>query len=244
MLGLVSADVSAQTDPGLPDTLRIDSLNAPPGGATGLSVFFANDQALSGIEITVLPSDTLVRADSFSFVGGRVDYIATKGWVVNDSTGALTAYCLPVEEPLVPIGTGLLGTLHVSYPLISPPVEVTIDSTTVEIDLIVRSTQFRDSVGVVFTPQFVPGYLFIDEVFCCFNRTGNVNFDTGNNVDLPDVIYLVNALFLGGPPPPCPAAANVNGDDQCAVDLPDVIYLVNALFLGGPAPAACLAECE
>ncbi|MBD3402845.1 hypothetical protein GF420_08110 [candidate division GN15 bacterium] len=78
---------------------------------------------------------------------------------------------------------------------------------------------------------------------CCVGTTGNVNDDPGGNVDLPDVIYLVNALFLGGPAPPCPAAANVNGDAGCNIDLPDVIYLVNALFLGGPAPAACLPGC-
>ncbi|MBD3401940.1 hypothetical protein GF420_03520 [candidate division GN15 bacterium] len=80
--------------------------------------------------------------------------------------------------------------------------------------------------------------------YCCVGNTGNVNDDPAGNVDLPDVIYLVNALFLGGPPPPCPAAANINGDSGCNIDLPDVIYLVNALFLGGPAPAACLPACE
>ncbi|MBD3401550.1 hypothetical protein GF420_01540 [candidate division GN15 bacterium] len=79
---------------------------------------------------------------------------------------------------------------------------------------------------------------------CCVGQTGNINDDPMGNVDLPDVIYLVNALFLGGPAIPCPAAANVNGDAGCAIDLPDVIYLVNSLFLGGPAPAACNPECE
>ncbi|MBD3403765.1 hypothetical protein GF420_12775 [candidate division GN15 bacterium] len=79
---------------------------------------------------------------------------------------------------------------------------------------------------------------------CCSGTTGNVNDDPAGQVDLPDVIYLVNALFLGGPQPPCPAAANVNGDAGCHVDLPDVIHLVNSLFLGGPPPAACNPACN
>jgi hypothetical protein len=79
---------------------------------------------------------------------------------------------------------------------------------------------------------------------CCEGLTGNVDGDLAGNVDLPDVIYLVNALFLGGPAAACMAEANVDGDAQCNVDLPDVIYLVNALFLGGPAPAPCMSECE
>ncbi|MBD3402177.1 hypothetical protein GF420_04725 [candidate division GN15 bacterium] len=80
--------------------------------------------------------------------------------------------------------------------------------------------------------------------FCCAGQTGNVDGDPGGNVDLPDVIYLVNTLFLGGDPIACPAAANIDGDLDCNVDLSDVIYLVNALFLGGPAPAPCNSACE
>ncbi|MBD3401834.1 hypothetical protein GF420_02980 [candidate division GN15 bacterium] len=79
---------------------------------------------------------------------------------------------------------------------------------------------------------------------CCSGQTGNVNNDPGGQVDLPDVIFLVNALFLGGDQPECPAAANIDGDQQCNVDLPDVIALVNALFLGGNPPAPCLSQCQ
>lgn len=78
---------------------------------------------------------------------------------------------------------------------------------------------------------------------CCTNPTGNVNNDPADNVDLSDLIYLVNYLFLGGPAPACPAEANTNGDALCAVDLSDLIYLVNYLFLGGTAPANCVPGC-
>ncbi|MCB2230564.1 hypothetical protein KQH82_07600 [bacterium] len=78
---------------------------------------------------------------------------------------------------------------------------------------------------------------------CCIGSTGNVNGDAGEAVDLSDLIYLVNYLFLGGPAPPCVGEANTNGDIGCSVDLSDLIYLVNYLFLGGPAPAACLPGC-
>jgi hypothetical protein len=78
---------------------------------------------------------------------------------------------------------------------------------------------------------------------CCTGNTGNVNDDAGGNVDLSDLIYLVNFLFLGGPSPVCQASANTNGDAGCNIDLSDLIYLVNFLFLGGSAPAACLPGC-
>ncbi|MBD3401734.1 hypothetical protein GF420_02475 [candidate division GN15 bacterium] len=55
-------------------------------------------------------------------------------------------------------------------------------------------------------------------------------------VDLADVIFLVNYLFLGGDEPIHPEWGDVNCDGE--LDLPDVLYIVNSLFLGGPAPCA------
>jgi hypothetical protein len=79
----------------------------------------------------------------------------------------------------------------------------------------------------------------VDPSACCIGLAGNVNYDPNDNTDLADVTYLTNALFLGGPPPPCWPEANVNGDANNNIDLPDVIYLTNYLFQGGPAPAVC-----
>lgn len=53
-------------------------------------------------------------------------------------------------------------------------------------------------------------------------------------VDISDITYLVNALFLYGPPPISPALADVNAD--CQLDISDLTYLVTFLFLEGPPP--------
>ncbi|MGB2769551.1 MAG: dockerin type I repeat-containing protein, partial [Candidatus Zixiibacteriota bacterium] len=53
-------------------------------------------------------------------------------------------------------------------------------------------------------------------------------------VDVGDVVYLINYLYKGGPPPDPLAAGDVNCDG--IVDLGDVVYLVNYLFRGGPPP--------
>ncbi len=78
---------------------------------------------------------------------------------------------------------------------------------------------------------------------CCLGLTGNVNGDTAEVVDLSDLIYLVNYLFLGGSAPDCMAEGNVDGDAECRVDLSDLIRLVNYLFLSGPGPAPCDPSC-
>jgi hypothetical protein len=58
----------------------------------------------------------------------------------------------------------------------------------------------------------------------------------GNDPNITDGIFILNFLFLGGPPPPCREAADA--DDNGAVNITDGIYLLNFLFLGGPPPPA------
>ncbi len=63
---------------------------------------------------------------------------------------------------------------------------------------------------------------------------GDVNAD--GVIDIGDVIYLINYLFLGTSAPEPLAAGDVNCDG--IVDIGDVIYLINYLFTG-TAPPGC-----
>ena len=53
-------------------------------------------------------------------------------------------------------------------------------------------------------------------------------------IDLADIVYLINYLYKGGPPPDPLDAGDANCDG--VVDLADIVYLVNYLYKGGPAP--------
>jgi hypothetical protein len=53
-------------------------------------------------------------------------------------------------------------------------------------------------------------------------------------INLADVVYLVNYLFIGGPPPDPLEAGDANCDGE--VDLADAVYIINYLFIGGPPP--------
>jgi PKD repeat protein len=61
---------------------------------------------------------------------------------------------------------------------------------------------------------------------------GDVNGDGIINVS--DVVYLINYLFIGGPAPNPLAAGDANCDG--VVNASDVVYLINYLFIGGPEP--------
>jgi subtilisin family serine protease len=51
-------------------------------------------------------------------------------------------------------------------------------------------------------------------------------------VNAADVVYLMNYLFRGGPPPDLPSAGDPNGD--CIINSADLVYLTNYLFRHGP----------
>ncbi len=73
---------------------------------------------------------------------------------------------------------------------------------------------------------------------CCISPIrGNVDYDLGDNIDISDLVYLVDYMFVGGTPPPCFIEANING--YGGIDISDLVYLVDYMFTGGPAPVPC-----
>jgi agmatine/peptidylarginine deiminase len=62
---------------------------------------------------------------------------------------------------------------------------------------------------------------------------GDANGDGA--IEIADVVYLINYLFIDGPAPvPCLAAGDANCDG--VVNITDVVYLINYLFISGPPP--------
>lgn len=55
-----------------------------------------------------------------------------------------------------------------------------------------------------------------------------------DGVTISDLVYLVDWMFTGGPPPPVMEAANVDGSG--GIDIADLVYLVDYMFTDGPAP--------
>jgi hypothetical protein len=64
---------------------------------------------------------------------------------------------------------------------------------------------------------------------------GDANND--ETVNASDVVYLINYLFIGGPPPVVLPSGDVNCDGK--INASDVVYLINYLFIRGPAPEMC-----
>jgi hypothetical protein len=65
--------------------------------------------------------------------------------------------------------------------------------------------------------------------------------DDSGALNITDGIYVLNFLFLGGPPPWCPDAADA--DNSGSINITDGIYVLNFLFLGGPPPPPPHPDC-
>jgi hypothetical protein len=57
---------------------------------------------------------------------------------------------------------------------------------------------------------------------------------SGGGPDISDLVYLVDYMFTGGPPPPIIDAANINGFGD--IDISDLVYIVDYMFTDGPPP--------
>lgn len=235
----VLATSSAAQDPGVRDTVRVDSVATYSNSIAIVPINFYNDEALGGLEVTLRFSSPDVRVDSFSFVGGRLQFYSVKGTFA--PTGGYSIYCIPLGgEPTIPTGNGLLGRLFLSWDLGITPQVVTIDTVTVLTNDVEYSNNFSTTAAQPFKPRFRLGKVNILQGFgCCIDIRGNVDGDPEDRVNVADLTQLVAFLFRGAAPSDCPEEANVNGDTTVDPNIADLTYLVAYLFRGGPPPATC-----
>ena len=225
-------------DPGLGDTVRIDSVVSQNTGTAVVPINFYNDEPLGGIEITIEIQSASITVDSFSWVGGRANGPGTIRNVAQFASGTLTIATIPASDNPITAGSGLLGKLYVHYPVDIPEETAIIDSITIVNGFIVYQTSFSDASANRFRPQFRRGAIAIRQG-CCVNRRGNINNDAKDAVNISDLSYLVSYLFKNGPAPVCREEANINGDSKESINVVDLSFIVNYLFKNGAQPQVC-----
>ena len=91
-----------------------------------------------------------------------------------------------------------------------------------------RLPEFKGNI-LNYTPRTVAGL-----VMFCLTRG---DMDGMAEITIADLVYFVDFIFSGGPPP-FPLDL---GDVICTgdIDIADLVYLVDWMFNGGPAPCGC-----
>ena len=222
-------------DPSDPDTVSIVSDTGSVGsGVAPVMINFVNDEPLGGLEITLTWDSPDLHVDSISFQGSRLQTIGTSGW--SSTANIVSIYAIAFGD-LVPVGSGLLGTIWFGYSTGIDAQTVTIDTVTLVQGDTEYSTTFSDASSQYFVPQFESGQLTLIDGGCCIADRGNVDGSLDDSVDIGDLVFLVNYMFNGGDTPPCPDEANIDGEGE--IDIGDLVALANYMFNGGVSPASC-----
>jgi len=76
-------------------------------------------------------------------------------------------------------------------------------------------------------------------VECCINTVGNIDNDNLNVVNIADLTFLIDHLFISLVNLPCPKEANIDNDMAGAINIADLNFLIDHLFLTLPPLPSC-----
>jgi hypothetical protein len=159
-----------------------------------------------------------------TFQNARLRYAIAENRIPKDNSGWPYPFLFHVVRKMLPNYTGVLIPNALSVG------ESFVDSQTYTLPsgwndgncYVVVFAQDDDSPKPVF--RSAKSGLFLTWVYGDASGDGFVNS--------ADATYLLNYLFVNGPPPSPLASGDPNGD--CIINASDVIYLLNYLFVGGP----------
>lgn len=209
--------------------------------STGDRAYFTTDHFKVSIDtvcrgpIRPCPVDSIISIDTTTSRVIKIDKSGslTSNFPTLEARGEVgdttSKYCVsatvlglaPVSQPLGP-GFGLLFKLYLDV-LCVP--DSSLPDTLTYINVYATLAQ-ADSL--IKEKKTLAGRLFIFGNI----KYGDANADT--KITVADVVYLINYLFKGGPPPSPLIKGDVNADGR--VTVADVVYLVSYLFKGGPVP--------
>jgi len=179
-------------DPGIADTVRIDSIATVPQGGVILPVYFYNDETLSAVEIVLTYDTNYIEVDTFSLAGTRLEYLGSGAGniVFRDSLDKMHLW-LADFDTFIPAGSGQMCKLEFTVKNAAVGETIVIDTTRWWPPLPVY-TLFADSAATTgIKPQFVPGKITVLEPPPNFDSVwvDSVSGEAGALVEVPVNVY-------------------------------------------------------
>lgn len=225
ILVFVSGITYAQIDPGIADTCRVGNATATAyGQQVAISVFGDNDEKLSALIIPLKYNGVALKADSVSYVGGRLTGASlTDGTVTIDTVGQTVVFGAVYFGAPLDTGSGLFAKVFFH-------VKSGVAPDTIDLDTFYQppsALSYVEPNTNEFVPRFVGGKVFVNvpplpvphnpviivpgtqQVFGGFNLSFGV---TATDVDTGDILTITRT----GPgsfshvPHKSPAFGNIN----------------------------------
>ncbi len=174
------------------------------------------------VGVDTLPADTTPPVIEFSIISDTLTGLDTIRCVVSD-TGSFA--------------TGIdVSSISVLTSDITVRVESR-DSTTssVVLGFLPKDSWYDGTYALVLSIRDQSGNQTVDSItyasVCCQSIRGNVDCDSAGAVDIGDLVYLVEHLFISFPSLCCVDEANCDNDPARSIDIGDLTSLVDHLFI-------------
>lgn len=208
------------------DRMLLGTASAHPGGTVSVPLFFDNTLPTTGISCKIVFDSTLLSIQNVETIGTRLESWTQVHPIVKP--GALFLHAMPnyLELPPLPSLSAEFGILVEINFLVS-------DQAPAGIIIPVEfqnhpywqlywghyNAYTQDGMDFI-QPTTVSGWIFTDLI------PGDANSD--GVIDIADIVYLINYLFIGGPPPNPLSLGDFNQDGQ--VNIADIVALINYLY--------------
>jgi hypothetical protein len=147
-------------DPGVPDTLLVESLDVPLGTTEfDLNVYMSNDEELMILSVPLEWNSADLTCDTVLFDGSRIDYLTVKPFDIDNPSRKVLVLAQVLLEQNIQPGSGLLFTLRFSVDPSAQQQVVVVDTTFVPPS---AELLFATPGGSGFAPRFVPGQVRLD----------------------------------------------------------------------------------
>ncbi len=219
------------------DTMFADTNGVAPGSTVEIPISVTNYLPVRDIRIPVEYGGPLgLTFDSLSLAGCRTDYFEVVQYLNFDGFSKRFALSLRPSntagaQPDLSPGSGSVARLFFTVASDGTPG----DASPILID---GYASFLPELRYTFfnnNPVVLSGQVFVST--CCIGIRGNIDHDSGEGIDIADLIFLVDYSFNSGAAPYCDEESDVNGDS--AIDIGDVVYLADFMFSSGPDPVSC-----
>jgi hypothetical protein len=240
-------------DPGIPDTVWIESDTLYVGHPDTIDVGIINDETLRGFALAIewdgsahftdpynygiydhyWPAERLLTAGEYDFYLESYDCAFSIDYTDADTLSAATwAWGVPEWSPPPVLSPGSGAVMHMVF-VPETPGEVSMRL----VNWNVYSYDFaltrggeslllaEDNAGIV--PVVRGGHLVVLQYLC-----GDANGDLMVNVS--DAVHIINYVFVGGAAPDPMESGDANCDQ--AVNVSDAVWIINYVFIGGNLP--------
>jgi hypothetical protein len=151
-----------------------------------------------------------------------------------------TTQVSPQQEPITPSTSDTRADEQINWQVLSSGGGISTVGSLILGSTIGQTVAGQSTIGdLTLNSGFQQNFETESELCCNPPIRGNIDYDVAEIIDISDLMYLIDFMFLSGPAPVCFEEADVNASGTEPLDISDLVWLIDYMFIGGPPPFPC-----